>query len=231
MTDRRLSLEALDGLTFDERGLIPVVAQDASRGAVLMVAWSHKGALTRTLETGELHLWSRSRGALWRKGETSGNVLRVVSLHADCDSDVVLALVDPAGPACHTGEVSCFGEGALALRASELVPDATGALQREDATVSDAPVGDALDALWRVLAARARERPAGSYTTRLLSDENLRVKKLGEEVSELVMALSRRDPDRIRAEAADLVYHLLVALLATGVSLGDLQNELASRQK
>jgi phosphoribosyl-ATP pyrophosphohydrolase/phosphoribosyl-AMP cyclohydrolase len=213
MTDRRLSLAGLDGLTYDERGLIPVVAQDALRGSVLMVAWSHRDALARSLETGELHFWSRSRETLWRKGETSGNVLRLLSLHADCDGDVVLALVDPAGPACHTGEESCFGAGALRT------------------TAGDTPAGSALDALWRVLESRARERPAESYTTRLLSDENLRVKKLGEEAAELVMALSRSDTDRIRAEAADLVYHLLVALLASGLSLHDVERELASRQK
>jgi phosphoribosyl-ATP pyrophosphohydrolase/phosphoribosyl-AMP cyclohydrolase len=196
----------LDALTYDERGLIPVVAQDARRGTVLMVAWSNREALARSLETGDLHFWSRSREALWRKGETSGNVLRVVGLHPDCDGDVVLARVDPAGPACHTGEESCFGAGAVAR-------------------------ADALGSLWRVLESRASERPAGSYTTRLLGDENLRVKKLGEEAAELVLALSRGERERIRAEAADLVYHLLVALVASGVSLHDLQDELAARQR
>jgi phosphoribosyl-ATP pyrophosphohydrolase/phosphoribosyl-AMP cyclohydrolase len=141
--------------------------------------------------------------------------MRVVSLHADCDGDVVLARVHPSGPACHTGEESCFGDtGAPRLQLAE---SESGA--------------DALSALWRVLESRAQERPAGSYTTRLLDDENLRVKKLGEEAAELVLALSRGDRSRIGAEAADLVYHLLVALLASGVSLHDLQNELASRQR
>jgi phosphoribosyl-ATP pyrophosphohydrolase/phosphoribosyl-AMP cyclohydrolase len=131
--------------------------------------------------------------------------MRLVSLHSDCDGDVVLALVKPVGPACHTGEETCFGEGAHP--------------------------GDVLAALWRVLESRARERPAGSYTTRLLADENLRVKKLGEEAAELVLALSRGESDRIRAEAADLVYHVLVALLASGVSLADVKREIAARMK
>ena len=109
MTDRRLGRPAdLDRIRFGERGLVPVVAQDAAAGRVLMVAWATREALIRSMATGELHFWSRSREAIWKKGETSGNVLRLRSLHADCDADTVLALVDPAGPACHTGEPSCF---------------------------------------------------------------------------------------------------------------------------
>ncbi|NJD19053.1 MAG: phosphoribosyl-AMP cyclohydrolase, partial [Gemmatimonadetes bacterium] len=138
MTDRKLSPAAdLACLDFAKQGgLVPVVAQDASDGRVLMVAFATREALERSLATGEMHFWSRSRGALWRKGETSGNTLRVVSLHADCDGDAVLALVRPAGPACHTGEDTCFGEGA-------------------------APALAALDA---TLASRQEERPDGSYT-------------------------------------------------------------------
>src|SRR4051812_22751001 len=113
MTDRALRAAGdLDALRFDERGLLPIVAQDAQGGRVLMVAWADRSALERSLASREMHFWSRSRRAPWKKGETSGNVLRVRSLHADCDGDTVLALVDPAGPACHTGEASCFGEGA-----------------------------------------------------------------------------------------------------------------------
>ena len=147
------------------------------------------------MATGEVHFWSRSRGEIWRKGETSGNVLRLVALFADCDGDTVLALVHPSGPACHTGEVSCFGDGAT--------PTAAGPL----------------DALWSVIEDRASALPEGSYTTRLLGDENLRLKKLGEETAELVVALAQGDRERIPEEAADLFYHLLAALKGAGVEL------------
>jgi phosphoribosyl-ATP pyrophosphohydrolase/phosphoribosyl-AMP cyclohydrolase len=203
MTDRTLRAPAdLDGLDFAKHtGLVPVVAQDSSDGRVLMLAFATREALERSLATGEMHFWSRSRGALWRKGETSGNTLRVVSLHADCDGDAVLACVRPAGPACHTGEATCFGEGA-------------------------APALASLDA---TLAARQAERPAGSYTVRLLDDENLRLKKLGEETAELVAALAKGDPERAREEAADLLYHVLVALRAAGVAWGDVAAALHAR--
>ena len=209
MTDRSLNTPAdLDGLRFDERGLLPVVAQDGASGRVLMVAWANRDALERTLATRDLHFWSRSRRSIWRKGETSGHVLRLRTLHADCDGDTVLALVDPTGPACHTGEESCFGEGAGA--ASSLA---------------------ALERLRAVIDERARARPEGSYTTRLLGDENLRLKKLGEETAELVIALAREDAERIPEEAADLLYHLLVALRGAGVELGTVLEALEARRR
>lgn len=211
LTDRRLRIPAdLAGLRFDPLGLLPVVAQDAATGRALMVAWANQEALTRSLATGELHFWSRSRGALWRKGETSGNVLKLRSLHADCDADTVLALVDPTGPACHTGEETCFGELGGGPGAA---PDA------------------ALGALWWVIDERARTRPEGSYTTRLLGDENLRLKKLGEETAELVTALARADLERIPEEAADLLYHTLVALRGAGVHLGAVLAALEARRR
>ncbi|MDP2959342.1 MAG: bifunctional phosphoribosyl-AMP cyclohydrolase/phosphoribosyl-ATP diphosphatase HisIE [Longimicrobiales bacterium] len=203
MTDRALRTAAdLDGLDFAKHtGLVPVVAQDATDGRVLMVAFATREALLKSLDTGEMHFWSRSRGALWRKGETSGNTLRVVSLHADCDGDAVLARVKPAGPACHTGEDTCFGEGS----------------------------GPGLSALDATLASRQRERPEGSYTVRLLDDENLRLKKLGEETAELVTALARGDAERTREEAADLLYHVLAALRGGGVPLADVLETLEAR--
>jgi phosphoribosyl-ATP pyrophosphohydrolase/phosphoribosyl-AMP cyclohydrolase len=205
MTDRTLRTKAdLDTLDFAKHtGLVPVVAQDAADGRVLMVAWATRQALETTLETGEMHFWSRSRGALWKKGETSGNVLAAVSLHADCDGDAVLARVCPAGPACHTGEATCFGEGAE-------------------------PALAALDA---TLAARQAERPEGSYTVRLLGDENLRLKKLGEETAELVTALAKGDAERIAEEAADLVYHVLAALRGAGVPLAAVLEALERRRR
>jgi phosphoribosyl-ATP pyrophosphohydrolase/phosphoribosyl-AMP cyclohydrolase len=205
-TDRRLTTpEDLHGLVYDERGLLPVVAQDARSGAVLMLAWANEDALLATFASGELTFWSRSRAALWRKGETSGNVLRVRSLFADCDKDAVLALVEPAGPACHTGDETCFG--------------------------AQAWPAEGLEGLWKVLEARAAERPEGSYTTRLLGDDNLRIKKLGEECAELIAALARGQAGAVRAEAADLLYHLLVALLAAGVPLPGVLAELESRRR
>lgn len=203
MTDRTLRTVAdLDALHFRESdGLVPVVAQDAHSGDVLMTAYANREALTASIETGALHFWSRSRAALWRKGETSGNTLQVASLHTDCDADAVLAVVHPAGPACHTGEQTCFGS------------DAGPTLSRLAATIAE----------------RAAQRPEGSYTTRLLDEPNLRVKKLGEENAELVVALATGNAEGVTEEAADVVYHLLVAAQAVGVTLSDVVARLDDR--
>lgn len=183
-------------------GLVTVVAQDAVSGAVLMVAFADREALTRTVETGEMHYLSRTRGP-WHKGGTSGNVQRVVSLAADCDRDTVLAQVIPAGPACHTGAETCFG---------------------------DAANGGAISALAATIEARAAVAAGGaSYTRRLLDDRNLRLKKLGEEMAELVTALAEGDAERAAEEGADVVYHTLVALRGAGVTLDDVQRVLAVR--
>jgi phosphoribosyl-ATP pyrophosphohydrolase/phosphoribosyl-AMP cyclohydrolase len=207
MTDRTLEdVTDLDRLDFDKLGgLVPVLAQDADDGRVLMVAFANREALEKSLTTGQLHFWSRSRAELWKKGETSGNVLDVVSLHADCDGDSVLARVHPAGPTCHTGEATCFGEVAVPA----------GVLASLDAT----------------LAARQTERPEGSYTVRLLDDRNLRLKKLGEETAELVAALATEDAMRATEEAADLLYHVLVGLRAVGVGAADLLRVLEARAR
>lgn len=217
LTDRRVAEDDLDDLRFDQNGLLPVVAQDADTGAVLMVAWANREAVEATLERGEVHFWSRSRSELWRKGGTSGNVLTLVSLHADCDGDTLLALVRPAGPACHTGETTCFGAGA-APTGSPSDPPTPG----EDRA-------DALDRLDAVLRRRAEERPDGSYTVRLLDDDNLRLKKLGEETAELITALARGEDGSSVEEAADLVYHVLVALRAEGIGLDELRAALTRR--
>jgi phosphoribosyl-AMP cyclohydrolase / phosphoribosyl-ATP pyrophosphohydrolase len=196
----------LDVLNFAKgEGVVTVVAQDDRTGVVLMVAGADREALEHTLATGEMHYRSRTRG-LWHKGATSGNVQRVVSLAPDCDGDTVLARVRPAGPACHTGAVSCFGDAALAA--------------------------DALAALDATIAARARgddEEGSRSYTRRLLGDRNLRLKKLGEEAAELVTACADGDLTRAREEAADVIYHTLVALHALGGSLDDVRDVLAAR--
>jgi len=194
----------LDTLNFAKgNGLVTVVAQDATSGALLMVAYADRDALVRTLVTGEMHYTSRTRG-LWHKGGTSGNVQRVVSLTADCDGDAVLARVRPAGPACHTGTFSCFREPAL--------------------------LTDALAMTDSIIARRAADAGASSsYTRKLLADRNLRLKKLGEEAVELAVACSDQDSERAAEEAADLFYHALVALRATGVSLADVRRVLATR--
>ena len=196
----------LDVLDFAKgQGMVTVVAQDAHTGVVLMVAHADREALERTVATGEMHYRSRTRG-LWHKGATSGNIQRVVSLSADCDGDAVLARVTPAGPACHTGAVSCFGN--TALRADVL---------------------SALDATVSARRQAAQEGGESSYTRRLLADRNLRLKKLGEEAAELVTACADADPSRAVDEAADLIYHSLVALHALGASLDDVRATLAAR--
>lgn len=185
-------------------GLVTVVTQDAASGTLLMVAFADRDALEHTLASGDMHYRSRTRG-LWRKGATSGNTQRVVSLTADCDGDAVLARVVPAGPACHTGEPTCFG----------------------------APLGGALTELANTIAERARSPvPASpSYTQRLLADRNLRLKKLGEECAELVTALADGDSTRAAEEAADVLYHVLVAAHAGGVTLQDIERVLAGRAR
>ena len=195
----------LDTLDFSKGGgLVTVVAQDARTGTVLMVAHADRQALEQTIATGEMHYRSRTRG-LWHKGATSGNTQRVISLTADCDSDSVLARVEPAGPACHIGARSCFGDVSLSA--------------------------DALGALDRTIAERAAESDGSGkgYTRKLLADRNLRLKKLGEEATELAVACADGDTPRATAEAADVIYHTLVALRALGISLDAVRDELAAR--
>jgi len=198
----------LDKIDFAKGGgLVTVVTQDARTGAVLMVAHADREALERTEATGEMHYRSRSRG-LWRKGETSGNVQRVIELIADCDGDAVLARVEPAGPACHTGAVTCFGDAPA---------DALGVLDR---VIADREQG----------AGNRELGKPGSYTAKLLGDRNLRLKKLGEEAAELVLACADEDPERAVEEAADLTYHILVAIRPLGSTLDDVRSVLARRR-
>jgi phosphoribosyl-ATP pyrophosphohydrolase/phosphoribosyl-AMP cyclohydrolase len=258
-------------LNFDKgNGLVTVVAQDARTGAVLMVAHADREALERTLATGEMHYRSRTRG-LWHKGATSGNVQRVESLTADCDGDAVLARVVPAGPACHTGMVSCFGS--VALRADALgALDATIARRMEGVERGEGEERRAREAqrgegaggqsaggqgvargappetqrstigtpphhhsaaprtgLTPAPSSTAATSARPSYTQRLLTDRNLRLKKLGEEAAELVLACADGDRARAAEEAADLVYHTLVAVRPLGLSLDDLRAVLARR--
>src|SRR5438105_9758300 len=210
----------LDELRFDpEKGTVVVVAQDAVNGKVLMVANADRQALERTLETGDMHYRSRSRG-LWRKGETSGNLQRVVSLAADCDGDTVLARVISAGPACHTGAPSCFDD-------SLATPSVWSAL----ATIIASRHAELLN---NVRANSDTQSPSPqanspSYTAKLLRDRNLRLKKIGEESGELIAAVADGDADRSAEEAADLVYHVAVALEAIGSSLDEVALRLFNR--
>jgi phosphoribosyl-ATP pyrophosphohydrolase/phosphoribosyl-AMP cyclohydrolase len=209
-----LDIEALD---FNKGGgLVTVVTEDARSGAVLMVAHADREAIQKTVDTGEMHYRSRTRG-LWRKGATSGNIQRVVSLTPDCDGDSVLARVTVAGPACHTGAMSCFGDGSL---------------NADEFSRLDAVIQSRAAELQSPPSAAGEDREARpSYTQRLLQDRNLRLKKIGEEAVEFVTACA--DDDRARAveEAADLVYHIMVALRQVGASIGDVREALGKRVK
>ena len=196
-----------DEIRFDERGLIPAVVQNAATLEVLTLAYMNRESLARTLETKQTWFWSRSRNELWHKGATSGNTQEVVNLALDCDSDAIIVLVKPAGPACHTGAVSCFDTGAASL-------------------------GAVLNQLYELIQSRERERPSGSYTTYLFEaglDKIL--KKVGEESAETIIAAKNENDARLTEESADLLYHLLVLLVARGVSLTDIAQELAQRRK
>ena len=199
----------LDSIDFAKGGgLVSVVAQDATTGDVLMIAFADREALEAAQRTGEMHYHSRTRG-LWHKGATSGNTQKVVSLSADCDGDAILARVIPAGPSCHTGAITCF-------TLPGVTPPPADAFAVLDATIED----------------RAAQSPAStspSYTRRLLDDRNLRMKKIGEEATEFVLACADSDPERATSEAADLLYHTMVALHALGIRLSDVREELARR--
>jgi len=199
-------------IKFDEKGLVPVVVQDAVSAEVLMVAWANAEALEMSAQSGELTLWSRSRGELWRKGATSGNLMRVLEMRVDCDGDTILALVEAAGPACHTGERTCFFRSLWG---------------RENATEQSF-----LGRLWYYLNKRKSDDPEESYTARLLSEGASRVaQKVGEEGVETALAAATQDRNAFRYEAADLLYHLLVACIATDVPFPEVLRELASRHR
>jgi phosphoribosyl-AMP cyclohydrolase / phosphoribosyl-ATP pyrophosphohydrolase len=201
----------LDGIRFDEGGLVPAVVQDADGGAVLMVAYMNRESLAKTLETGEVHFWSRSRKSLWRKGETSGNVLHLRSIQVDCDSDCLLVRAEPAGPACHTGARSCFFESLSSEPPSK-------------------ELGDVLGRLTRTIRERYRDRPDGSYTAELFSRGLHRVaQKVGEEATEVVIAAVTSGA--LAEESADLLYHLLVLWQAAGLDPADVARALERREK
>jgi phosphoribosyl-ATP pyrophosphohydrolase/phosphoribosyl-AMP cyclohydrolase len=198
-----------DAIAFDERGLVACVIQDWGSGEVLTLAYMNAEALERTRATGELHLYSRSRGELWHKGATSGNTQAVRALRLDCDGDAVLALVEPAGPACHTGERTCFHRG-------ELEPPAPHEI---------------LPGLERTIADRASGAAEGSYTASLLADPPFIGEKVREEAEEVARAAREESDERVAEEAADVLYHLSVLLRARGLSLADAEGVLAARRR
>jgi len=195
-------------IAFDEDGLVPCVLQDARTGEVLTLAYMNREALARTRQTGEVHFWSRSRGELWRKGETSGNVMRVRALRYDCDEDALLALVDPTGPACHTGERTCFYRGEMEPQAAEALPT-----------------------LERTIADRLASPPAGSYTAELLADPPRLGDKVREEAAEVADAASGEPAGRVAEEGADLLYHLAVLMASRGLALEDAFEVLNGRRR
>ncbi len=208
---------------FDERGLVPCVIQDSRTGEVLTLAYMNEEALELTLETGEVHLFSRSRREIWHKGVSSGNVQRLRQIRYDCDADALVALVEPAGPACHTGERSCFYR--------DLEGTADPAPDAPPAPGEPAPVPyEALAALERTLTERARERPEGSYTVELLDDPPRIGSKLKEEAGEVVKAAASESEERVAEEAGDVVYHLSVLLLSRGVSMAEVLQVLNGRR-
>jgi phosphoribosyl-ATP pyrophosphohydrolase/phosphoribosyl-AMP cyclohydrolase len=193
---------------FDERGLVPCVIQDWRSGEVLTLAYMNAEALRRTIQTSEMHLFSRSRNELWHKGATSGNTQAVKALRYDCDADAILALVEPTGPACHTGERTCFFTGDLTAAPHEALPG-----------------------LERTLLQRASERPEGSYTAALLADPRRIGEKVQEEAEEVARAAREESDERVAEEAADVLYHLAVLLRSRGLTLADAEEVLVGRRR
>jgi phosphoribosyl-ATP pyrophosphohydrolase/phosphoribosyl-AMP cyclohydrolase len=208
----------MDSVRFDADGLVPVIAQERATGMVRMLAWANRAALERTLATGLMHFFSRSRQALWKKGETSGNTLALRSLRVDCDGDVVLATVDPTGPSCHTGATSCF----FRVRTED------GGLAGDDGPGD--PPAVILARVAAVIAARKRQRPEKSYVVSLLDAGFPKIAaKITEEAGELGEALPAGDAGHTAHEAADLIFHALVGLEAAGVSVEAVFAELGRR--
>ena len=210
-------------IRFDERGLVPCVMQDARSGEVLTLAYMNREALELTLESREIHLYSRSRREIWHKGASSGNIQRLRQLRYDCDADALVALVDPAGPACHTGERSCFYR--------DLEGSADPAEDAPPVAGEPAPTPyEALSQLERTLLARQKQRPEGSYTVELLDDPSLAGSKVKEEAGEVVKAVNGESEERVAEEGADVIYHLAVLLLSRGVSMAEVLQIINGRR-
>lgn len=203
----------IDQVKFDQNGLVPAIVQDATTYEVLTLAYMNEESLQKTIETGETWFWSRSRQELWHKGATSGHTQKVVSMQMDCDKDAIVVKVEPNGPACHTGAVSCFGEPVYG----------------EDNTSLPYAI---LQQLEQVIADRHENRPEGAYTTYLFEKGVDKIlKKVGEEASEVIIAAKNRDKEELQWESADLLYHLLVLLREQGLPLNDVLAVLARRHE
>jgi phosphoribosyl-AMP cyclohydrolase / phosphoribosyl-ATP pyrophosphohydrolase len=206
-------------LRFDKNGLIPAIVQDAQTHEVLTLAYMNEESLRQTLETGQTWFWSRSRNELWHKGETSGNTQAVVELISDCDHDAILIRVNPRGPACHTGLMSCFHN------AIDFKPPTS-----EERTDVGNNLSDTLESLYRLIESRKLERPEGSYTSYLFEEGIDKIlKKVGEEASETIIAAKNDDNRLFVGEVSDLIYHLLVLMVARGISLDQITSELERR--
>ncbi len=196
----------IDQLSFDDQGLIPAVIQDVQSKAVLMLAYMNREAVQKTLETKETWFWSRSRQQLWHKGETSGNVQKVVDMRSDCDRDTLLVLVQPQGPACHRGTYTCF----TAADTADEPAQTTDPIEKRPGTGPQYNYA-MISQLIETIARREAERPQGAYTTYLFEKGLDKIlKKVGEEASEVIIAAKNRDPEELRNESADLLYHLMV---------------------
>ena len=212
-----LSPAFIDQLRFNEAGLIPAIAQDWLDGAVLMVAWMNRESIQQTLNSGEAHYWSRSRQELWHKGATSGHTQTLRSIRYDCDADVLLLTIEQRGDiACHTGARSCFYE--------------SGDQRSDGGSNALSPPADACTELFRVIESRRDNPEEGSYTNKLLEGDNKILKKIGEESAEFVMACKDDNPEEIAGEAADILFHMQVAMAHHGVSWRQVQEVLAARR-
>jgi len=214
----------IENLKFDEYGLIPAIVQDSLTNEVLMQAYMNAQSLRRTIETMETWFWSRSRQELWHKGETSGNKQQVVDIKLDCDQDALLVLVEPAGPACHTGARTCFHNGVEGA-------ESEAKQKKADREALPERLSDFLDELYSLIESRRRERPEGAYTTQLFNDGLDRIlAKVDEESQETVKAGKEESDQRLVEETSDLLYHLLVLLVQRGVTLAQVRRELAQRR-
>jgi len=211
---------SVDELSYDKNGLIPAIAQDWLDGTVLMLAWMNKESLKKTIETNEVHYWSRSRSELWRKGATSGNIQCLKEIRFDCDNDSIILLIEQKGSgACHTGEISCFF--------NKINKNLDNLIEKDSI-----PSSNKCTELYNALRERLSYPKEGSYTNYLLSKgSNTILKKIGEETAEFIMACKDDDKSSISSEAADIIYHLQVALLYKGVDWRDVLSVLESRRK
>ena len=215
----------IEDLKMNEGGLIPAVVQDARTREVLTLAFMNDESLRRTISEGETWFWSRSRSCLWHKGESSGNTQRVIAIAVDCDMDALRVLVEPLGPACHTGARSCFHHQLRTETSEENSQEVSGAVEAS-------ALGAVLEQLYILIESRRRERPEESYTTYLF-DQGMdkMLKKIGEEAAETIIAAKNEATPPLVAEVSDLIYHLLVLLVERGVGLDEIATELEARRR